>query len=742
MWQLKEDSVYEYLMDSDAYSLRARGMVKPSRFKDGPERGRIETGSYVGLLTLELWDRASDKKVSEMILEIRSRKMSYEKDYPFMLEEISERCSELLMELRSPVNQYFKPEETKDAQTLVQRLSFLKGLLGTSAFQNALHRIITMPNTIWKEDLRRVSLNKGARIGRYEARQLTKGGRRMNVPQAHPLYARMVTVPEKIEFRKKQDSVDTPENRFVKHALTVFSQTLTGMRDQLVKVNRRDDQWILDQIKELCDQLEESLSCSFFKEVSRPDLLHLGSPVLQRKEGYREVLRAWLQFELSARLCWQGGDDVYQAGKKDVAVLYEYWVFFKLMDLVAEVFEFDAPLSERLITQTKDGFGLKLKAGRHTPLKGRCKIENRELQLKLSYNRTFARHGEGRSGTYPAKGSWTERMRPDYTISLWPACFSEMEAEAQELISHVHFDAKYRIDHLKQIFGTDDADLTGRSLYDDLDQEAEYEMQGSWKRADLLKMHAYRDAIRRSAGAYILYPGDQIKAWSGFHEVLPGLGAFPLRPSHKDNGTQAIKTFLLAVAQHVCNRASQQEQHSFHTYRIHKQAPPHRLHETLPELTAEGRSQPATEIFVLPGWKSSEEQLRWILASGLYNYRTDDRRGSLRLKESVAGASYIYLHGSGEYKGGGQLFKVVSEGPRVFSRERLLDKGYPGTASQPFYLVYELKNLPGDHPLVQYDWDLSKVEGIGKHRASALPSDGIPLNEFMKGAKRKRKGTA
>ena len=41
-------------------------------------------------------------------------------------------------------------------------------------------------------------------------------------------------------------------------------------------------------------------------------------------------------------------------------------------------------------------------------------------------------------------------------------------------------------------------------------------------------MHAYKDAIRRTGGAYILYPGES-EEWRkiGFHEVIPGLGAFP-----------------------------------------------------------------------------------------------------------------------------------------------------------------------------------------------------------------------
>jgi hypothetical protein len=46
----------------------------------------------------------------------------------------------------------------------------------------------------------------------------------------------------------------------------------------------------------------------------------------------------------------------------------------------------------------------------------------------------------------------------------------------------------------------------------------------------MLKMHAYRDAIWRSAGAYVIYPGTAQDPIRMYHEILPGLGAFALRP--------------------------------------------------------------------------------------------------------------------------------------------------------------------------------------------------------------------
>jgi hypothetical protein len=67
----------------------------------------------------------------------------------------------------------------------------------------------------------------------------------------------------------------------------------------------------------------------------------------------------------------------------------------------------------------------------------------------------------------------------------------------------------------------------------------------------------------------------------------------------------------------------------------------------------------------------------------------------------------------------------------------LAEKGYPGGGSQPYYLVYDVSPLNEDDPLAAYDWDLSEIDGVGDGRKSPVPEKGIPLSEFMKGAKPK-----
>jgi len=52
-------------------------------------------------------------------------------------------------------------------------------------------------------------------------------------------------------------------------------------------------------------------------------------------------------------------------------------------------------------------------------------------------------------------GSWTRRMHPDLHADLLAPRPIEAEAEQRELLVHVHFDAKYRVEDVESLFGGD-----------------------------------------------------------------------------------------------------------------------------------------------------------------------------------------------------------------------------------------------------------------------------------------------
>ncbi len=307
-------------------------------------------------------------------------------------------------------------------------------------------------------------------------------------------------------------------------------------------------------------------------------------------------------------------------------------------------------------------------------------------------------------------------MRPDYTLSLWPEAFSEKEAEEQELIVHVHFDAKYRVDSLEYLTSDEESDLDDK----DLSNEKEMQKQGNYKRADLLKMHAYKDAIRRTVGAYVLYPGTKTYKRRGFHEIIPGLGAFPVSPSNDGSGVDTIGQFVRDVVDHFCNRASQRENLSYHEYKTHSESDPkvrekQALYDLLPEKISGDRiNPPQKDMTVLVGY-FNKKQYPWIEESGLYNIRIDKTNGLEKYSESEMKAQYLLLHGESglETK---DLWIITGETPSLMSKQELLDAGYPTTPSQEYYLVFRIKRIENNR-----EWDVRKILGHKTGRESARP---------------------
>ena len=713
---------YEFLGDgADRFRLEEEfggGVVERSSNPSRAHCGTLVPGLNTGRLGLVA--RSAGETLGRAALEVRSRKVSYREDYRRMLEDITEQCVALLMELRAPSSARLAPDPGRSPETIHQRFAFLRALIGSRHFRDALHRIATHPHRRWEPEETACDTRRGFRPDARALRQLARSPRRTELPADHLLARIVPSLPERISVHRAVQKDDTPENRFVKFALQSFTAFLHRMRYRLEEIGSPADTRLRAEIRALEGQLETAVGTDVLRGASEPDTLPLGSPVLQRKAGYREVYQAWLKFDMAARLVWRGGDDVYGAGQRDVATLYEYWVFFKLLDIVSKVFELKKPAASELIEETEGGFGLKLKTGEHLAFEGVTVGGARPLRVRFSYNRSFTH-----KKTPTSVGSWTERMRPDYTLSLWPAEFREEEAEAQEIMAHVHFDAKYRIDSVEQLFGPEDESLGSAEVEQDLTKEKRDQRVGRYKRADLLKMHAYRDAIRRTQGAYVLYPGDASRKWEGYHEILPGLGAFPLKPG---NGGAELAAFVRDVVDHVCDRASARERASYHVYKAQEAPAAYAVLDKIPEFDGgtTRRALPPAETHVLVGWFKDDAHLRWIRSANLYNFRMETGAGSLRLGPEVSGARYLLLHG---YRGkaAAGLFRVTGSGPRVLSKEKLLEKSYPGTPSQPYYLVYDLEPAPG---FEGYEWDYDKLPDRLKGRRSAVPQT-LTLDELL-----------
>tara|TARA_R100001143_G_scaffold63593_1_gene73137 strand:+ start:46668 stop:48962 length:2295 start_codon:yes stop_codon:yes gene_type:complete len=715
--QLLEGYQYEYQINL-GYSLAKdkQGIISPSNINSSS--GRLSPNIFVGTLEFDVLNDKNEK-CGTVELEVQSRKTDYRSEYRFMLEEITEKCTDLLMQYTSPANQPFDVDHDNDPKTLYQRFAFLKSVLDSENFWTSVHRITTNPVTAWVQTEENRDIRSVRRMNRNVVRQLVGSPNRIPLPENHPLRNQMISVPEKVITRGKIDSVDTPENRFIKYALETF-KTLCGDFKTASGKNSR----LHKEAKFLEAELEETLNHSIFYKISRPATLPLNSPILQRKEGYREVLRVWLMISLAARLTWTGGEDVYSGGKRDVAALYEYWLFFKLLDLLEYLFKVKALTPEKLIEETDDKLGLKLKQGKHLPIEGVFETDNRRFHIKFSFNRTFS--GDN---TYPSGGSWTRSMRPDYTLTIWPFGINERKAEKEELIVHLHFDAKYKVENLSSLFGREEAEHDEDKREEFLNQEKDEQNAGRYTRADLLKMHSYRDSIRRTAGAYILYPGgDGVKEWRGYHEIIPGLGAFTMKPNRDDDGSSALSLFLKDVIKHFKNRTSQMEKFSFSRYEIHEQEIPYTFEKEIPEFLNDKKLIP-DEVYVVAGYYNDIHQLNWILDKGLYNVRYGTGRGGVKLTRKTVSVSYLLLRGPDSLITD-QIFQLRRGGPKIYSSSELIEAGYPRKEQPYSYLVYEIEK-PVQVEFKNRKWDFRKMKGYNPSRGKSTAPVFLSLMEMM-----------
>lgn len=687
-WQLQEGKEYDYELVDDTLSQPADwSLVGPtSMLQRNPRhknRGVIITGIYVGTAHFKAVKTTAEACVP-VDFEVLSIKTSYRSDYRHMLSDITSYYTDLVMQQGSPVTQKFEVDYETPQHTLYQKFAFVKSIVEDDQFDEAIHKIISNPVRKWAESTIERHIESVRKLSKNALRQIVT--RNDRVPYSGVIDG-LDSLPRYLAVSHKTDSIDTPENQFVKYVLTSFYGFCSSLR---TKKNATPQ--LRMEIDAVCNILAGYMNGLFFKDVSNPSQLNLGSPVLQRKEGYREILQAWLMFDLAAKLTWNGGDDVYEAGKKNVAVLYEYWLFFKLMECVSDVFNVPAVEKKCLISNDADGINLEIRQGHTKMIHGSTMAGNRRLNISLYYNRTFSHTDDIYSS-----GSWTMNMRPDYTLSIWPGEMTEADAEREDAIVHIHFDAKYRLN--KIIIEDKEVDLEARDK--ELQDEKENREIDIYKRGDLLKMHAYKDAIRRTGGAYVLYPGTEKKIRKGFHEIIPGLGAFCIAPGHEDEQVPALKRFLREIVAHFMDRTSQREKIAIAEHNIHAQAT-EPFYQPFPEPYSNSIFPDSVKVLI--GCYKSLEHLEWIKTHKKYNIRFGGLRdGVVELQDSFLQAKYLLLYDLNDLEVK-LVFKMTSDRPSIVTDAEMKEMNYPDPAPGQMYMVYDVSTEAVEPEIREIPW--------------------------------------
>ena len=652
--------------------------------------GRLRTGLETGSVEVQVTTGTGGQGTFR--IEVRSRKLGYLDEYRWMLEDLTEVCTDAVLQHFAAAEHSFKPDPDLPAATLYQQFAFLRGALRNEVLAEAVARVLAQPHVEWRSIIEQRHVSRGAPGSSSLARQVSRPGPRIPRPGTVTWGPR--ALPIQVELKRVTPTVDNAANRFVRHALETWRSIAQLMRDQMATgstsaAKSRGEA----EADVLITQLDQSLRSPTMRHVGCLNRFPASNQVLQRRSGYRAILRAFVSTQLAASLSWSGGDDVYAAGKKNVAKLYEYWAYLQLAKALSEVL--DRPLDFADLVEAKpSGFELRLQSGAQASLEGEGARLGRRLEVRLWFNRSF------RPGKQDGR-SWTRTMVPDCSIEI--AAKSDYDGTSLAPV-WLHFDAKYRVQKLKRLFGESLTEGEGKGANDSggegdphgaspsLPADTYESEDGKAKPEDLAKMHAYRDAIRRSVGAYVLYPGQKSMRSTKYEELLPGLGAFQLRPAAGGApaaGTNELSTFLSNVLDHVADTATRHERARYWEQRSYGDPGPPQDSPggDPPRATPPGLlPRPPDDTLVLIGYAKSEAHVEWIADRRLYNLRADlEREGSVGLGARALAADLVLVYGP--TTNAGVRIHPTTGTVRPMTAEQLNATGYPTPSGHQYYCL-------------------------------------------------------
>lgn len=303
-------------------------------------------------------------------------------------------------------------------------------------------------------------------------------------------------VPAELPEQRVRDTFDTAENRFartfVDHAIFVIDATVRAVQKTACEARVSED------ARGMLAQLQAARRTAPLCDAGRLTQAPMGSTVLQRRRGYRDLLYHFVRMRHAVKglpFSAEAFDAILEG--RDVAHLYELWAFFRVVEGLRAIL---GPPATADSTKRDD---LGIVSGRFEVTWG--------TDVRVVYQQSF---------TAPA-GSYSLRFAPD--VSLY----------ARDKL-HL-FDAKFKLDRPKNVDGV-----------------------LSFKEEDIGKMHTYRDAIRGACSAWILYPGKKsafYDAASGLQKGAPGddaegVGAIALQPGdgHRDDLGRVLHGLLGAPA--------------------------------------------------------------------------------------------------------------------------------------------------------------------------------------------------
>jgi predicted component of viral defense system (DUF524 family) len=289
-------------------------------------------------------------------------------------------------------------------------------------------------------------------------------------------------LPTMVLQREKYETYDVPENRFAKFFLQMLLNELSNIMREYKRYmeDKNEFKEVKENFETLRDFLMSIQTMDVFVEAGEMRIFPANSTVLQKRDGYRELLKLYREFQLSYCPLFKKIEEALAA--RDIATLYEYWCFFEIGKVLGEVFS-ENKKEPKLFWDATGGLEAE---------KSYFEFDNGDYTYKLMYNKEFRRDKKDFF-------SYSVPLRPDFSLVRERKDKNEREESVK-----IVFDAKFRFNekYVEEKLKGDEA----------IDEESEKEMRrGNFERVpnldDIFKMHTYKDALKLKA-AFIVFPGD------------------------------------------------------------------------------------------------------------------------------------------------------------------------------------------------------------------------------------------
>lgn len=643
--------------------------------------GQFRFKNAIGQTAISLFDRHG-RLLFRLDTEVFPQKMDYREDYQVMMSDITGIVYNLAFDFFKDTFERSKLKESGQA-TLVEYLSIISVLF--ESLDKSVEVIRRQPKHSIEQYREVKDAHRAKRLAPGFQKWLRANSRHVNregngLPIGNGQFA--AKVPE----QRKRVTFDTFENRFVRWALLQIQRQLREV-EAFVEHKYPQAERPRQLIKGFKQRIAQRLHQAPFADASQFGNQFYFSTTLTMAAGYKDFLHKFLILQRGLSI---SDNALFRTDIKDIATLYEYWCFLKIVALLKEDPAYELR-SQDLIKLQGGRFVLNLKQGAPSRLEFRRRGSNERMEL--FFNRTFSKDN---------KKVFTYNQRPDYAI--------QFRKEGYKQPFWYLFDAKYRF-----------SEKSNQGISADFDAPEDA----------IGQLHRYRDAILhteptfsenyraavKNLGGIILYPypGKEQdfksnKFYKSIQEV--NIGALPFLPSK----TTLFKRFL----DDLLNVTPEQHFEQF-TEMDRKEY----------QAKVKSVTQEVYVIGVVPK-KERSKRLKLLEEKGIYGIRLNEHQNA-QLRIFQASKLITYLPGPDSLLH--SLHEI--ESLQVLTSNAFRDWGANWPLSAPQYLVYKVKKQPQQLrtntkiPSLQYGYRYTTAFGWAAFDASQYTKPGLlSLNDY------------